>query len=94
MRVLFTLQVGLVVLALLGAVAVSLGQVPPSASFERQEVRIDALTGRVANLEELKIADRLARVEENQNTMRQLQYATLGSILSLALEALARRLKR
>ena len=92
MRLLLTIcQVGLLVMALLGAVVVSLGQTP---SWERQEARLDALHGRITSLEELKIADRLARVEEGQNTMRQLQWATLGSILSLALETLARRLKR
>lgn len=82
-------QIALVVAMAVAAVSVVAGQ-----TWEGHEARLDALRDRVVVIEQLKVADRLARVEEGQASIRQLQYAQLAGILSLALEVIARRLRK
>lgn len=65
-----------------------------AAEMGRQEARLESLRDRVAEIESMRIADRMARVEEGQNMIRQLQYAQLAGIFSLALEVLARRIRK
>lgn len=58
------------------------------------QVLVRAVEDRVTKLEQLNVSDRLARIEENQLLTRHLQFAELGGILSLAIEALRRTLQR